>query len=135
MAEVAKIRCAHDAVVPVWQLKPHPDNANKHSQDQIKRLAEILKYQGWRYPIKISKQTGFITSGHGRLEAAKFNDWDDVPVNYQDYDSDDQERADVHADNAIASWAELDLAKINDQVKLFDPIFNIDMLGIKDFVI
>lgn len=130
-----KINCLFDAMVNVSDLKPHPKNANKHPEDQIKRLAEILKYQGWRYPVKVSKRSGFITSGHGRIEAAMVNEWAQVPVNYQDYDDEDQEVADVHADNAIASWAELDLSHINDQVKDFSPDFNLDMLGIKNFVV
>lgn len=130
-----KIHCLYDQLVSVKELKPHPKNANKHPPDQIKRLAEILDYQGWRYPIKVSKLSGFITSGHGRLEAARINKWNEVPVNYQDYESEDQEIADVHADNAIASWAELDLGLINTQVVDFAPDFNIDLLGVKDFVL
>lgn len=59
----------------VKNLKSHPKNRNKHPEDQLRRLAEILKYQGWRYPIKVSKRSGFVTSGHGRIEAAKINGW------------------------------------------------------------
>lgn len=119
----------------VKNLKSHPKNRNKHPEDQLRRLAEILKYQGWRYPIKVSKRSGFVTSGHGRIEAAKINGWKEVPVNFQEYESEDQEYADLQADNAIASWAELDLAGINMDMADLGPDFNIDMLGIKDFFI
>lgn len=100
---------------------------------QIERLAEILKYQGWRYPVKVSKRSGYVTSGHGRIEAAKLNGWELIPVNYQDYESDEQEYADVTADNAIASWSELDLSAINVDLPELGPDFDIDLLGIKDF--
>ncbi len=128
-----KVRCLYDELAPIDGLTPHPKNRNKHPDDQIKRLAEILKYQGWRYPIKVSKQTGLITSGHGRLLAARLNGWDKVPINKQDYENEDQEYADVQADNAIASWAELDLAGINLDLADLGPDFDLDLLGIKDF--
>lgn len=128
------IRCAHDDVVSIDTLKPHPKNRNVHPKDQIERLAKILKYQGWRYPVKVSKLSGFVTSGHGRIEAARLNGWKSVPVNYQDYDDLAQEYADVTADNAIASWAELDLSSITTDTLDF-PELDIDLLGIKDFVL
>jgi hypothetical protein len=128
-----KIHCLYDQLAPTNELKPHPKNSNVHSDAQIERLAKILEYQGWRYPIKVSKQTGFITSGHGRLLAAQKNNWDMVPVNFQDYESEDQERADLIADNSIASWAELDLALVNAQVGDFGPDFDLDLLGLDGF--
>jgi hypothetical protein len=128
------IRCLYDECLPISQLKGcfHPRNRNQHSEDQIQRLAEILKYQGIRYPVKISKQSGAITSGHGRVLAAELNGWNSFPVNYQDYDDETQEYADVQADNAIASWAELDLSAINMDLGELGP-FNLEMLGIKNF--
>ena len=129
------VRCLHDKLVPASELMPHPKNRNTHPDDQIDRLAKILQYQGWRYPIKVSKRSGFITSGHGRLLAAHKLKWDKVPVNFQDYESDEQEYADVQADNAIASWSELDLSGINSDIGDLGPDFNLDLLGIKDFTL
>lgn len=130
-----KIHCLYDKLVSLKNLTPHPKNRNSHSKDQVERLAQILDYQGWRYPIKVSKKSGFITSGHGRLEAAKLKKWKEVPVNFQDYESDEQEYADVQSDNAIASWAELDLSGINSDLGELEPNFDINLLGIKDFVL
>lgn len=129
------IHCLFDRLVPVSELRAHPKNRNEHPKDQIERLAKILKYQGWRYPIKVSKRSGFITSGHGRLAAAQLNGWDALPVNFQDYESEEQEYADVQSDNAIASWAELDMAGINFEIGDLGPNFDIDLLGIKDFTL
>lgn len=130
-----KVRCAFDAMVDIDELLPHPKNRNKHPEQQIKRLAAILEYQGFRYPIKVSNLSGFITSGHGRLEAAKLNGWTQVPVNYQDYEDEAQEYADVIADNAVADWADLDLAGINFDVPDFGPEFDLDMLGLENFTL
>jgi hypothetical protein len=130
-----QVHCLYDELAKIDQLKPHPKNRNTHPPDQIDRLAEILRYQGFRYPIKISKQSGFITAGHGRVEAARLNGWAEVPVNFQDYSSDEQEYADVQADNAISAWAVLDLSGINADLADLGPDFDIDFLGIKDFVL
>lgn len=129
-----KIQCAHDKLVRIEDLKPHPQNRNTHPKEQIERLAEILKYQGFRYPIKVSKRSGFVTSGHGRIEAARLNKWKEVPVNFQDYDDEEQEYADLIADNAIAAWAEIDLASIHVDLPTLDSnLLKLDMLGLKDF--
>ena len=130
-----QVHCLHDKLAKIDSLKPHPKNNNKHPEDQIKRLAKILDYQGWRYPIKVSKQSGFITSGHARLEAARLNGWKKVPINIQDYESEEQEYADITADNAIASWSELDLSSINAEIGELGPDFDIELLGIKNFEI
>ena len=129
------VHCLYDKLVSTSELAPHPKNRNKHPDEQIERLAKVLKYQGWRYPVKVSKLSGFITSGHGRLLAARLNGWKEVPVNFQDYESEEQEYADVQADNAIASWAELDLAGINSDIGDLGPDFDIDLLGIEDFTL
>ena len=130
-----KIHCQYSELVNVSALKEHPKNSNKHPTDQIERLARILEYQGWRYPVKVSRQTGYVTSGHGRILAAKLNGWREVPVSFQDYEDETQEWADVTSDNAIASWAELDLSTINAFVPDLGPDFDLDLLGIKDFTL
>lgn len=135
MSEEMKVRCAHDRLVEIEALRPHPKNRNKHPNAQIERLAQILRYQGFRYPVKVSNLSGFVTSGHGRIEAARLNGWTHVPVNYQDYADEAQEYADLQADNAIASWAELDLSGINADIGDLGPDFDIDLLGIKNFKI
>jgi hypothetical protein len=120
-------------MIPIADLKPHPMNPNKHSSEQIERLAKILEYQNWRYPIKVSNLSGFITSGHGRLMAAELLGETHVPVSFQDYDDQDQEKADLVSDNAISEWAELDMSGINAMLADMDPSFDVDFLGIKDF--
>lgn len=129
------IHCAYDELIKVSDLKPHPKNRNRHPQEQIERLTKIIKYQGIRSPIKVSRRSGLITAGHGRLEVYKGLKLKVVPVNFQDYETEEQEYADVQSDNAIASWSELDLSGINTDLPELGPDFDIDMLGIKDFVL
>jgi hypothetical protein len=127
-----EVKCLYDKLVNLKDLVAHPLNRNSHPKEQIQRLAKILSYQGFRYPIKISKRSGYITSGHGRVLAAKYNKWKQVPVNYQEYESEEQEYADVQADNAIASWAELSLDEIKVDLKGL-PELDFELLGIEDF--
>lgn len=58
-----------------------------------------------------------------------------VPVTYQEFENEAQFYAFVASHNAIASWAKLDLAMVNVEMIDFGPDFDVDMLGIKDFVI
>jgi DNA modification methylase len=130
-----EIHCRYDELLPIHEVKFHPKNRNNHPKDQIERLAEILKYQGWRYPIKISNLSGCIVSGHGRVLAARHLELETVPVQRQDYENEEQEYADLISDNSIASWSELDLSSINSDIVDLGPDFNIDLLGIKDFIV
>ena len=118
--------------VDIKKLKPHPKNRNKHPKEQIDRLAKILMYQGFRKPIVVSNRSGFIVEGHGRVEAAKANKWTTVPVSYQDFEDETQEYAHLTADNAIALWAELDMAGINADTLELGP-FDTDLLGLKNW--
>lgn len=117
---------------PIEELKPHPKNRNTHPPEQIERLAKIISYQGWRHPIIVSKQSGFIVAGHGRLEAAKLLKLPIVPVHYQDFIDSDQEYAFLISDNAIALWAELDLSAIHKDLPELG-LGDLDFLGIQDF--
>lgn len=130
-----KFNCAYDELVEVHKLIPNPKNPNKHSKEQIERLSKIIDYQGQRSPIVVSNQTGFITKGHGRLEAMKFLNWEKVAVDFQDYENEAQEYADIVADNAIAEWSNLDLAQINMDIVDFGPELDLDNLGLKEFFI
>lgn len=132
-AATPTIHCAADNLVEISKLKLHSKNANKHPDDQIERLAKILCAQGFRSPVIVSNLSGCVVAGHGRIEAAKANGWTHVPVNYQDFESEDQEVAHLHADNAIAAWAELDLSAINEQMGDFGPDFDLDLLGLQDW--
>lgn len=122
-------------MVPIKELKPWPKNRNKHSKEQIERLTELIQYQGFRNPVVVCNQNGFVVAGHGRLMAAKKLKMKEVPTIYQDFDSDEQIYAYMVSDNAIASWAELDLSGINTDIIDLGPELDINLLGIKNFEI
>ena len=76
--------------------------------EQIKLLADIIKRTGWRAPITVSNLSGYIVKGHGRLKAAKLAGFEKVPVEYQNFESEDEENAALLADNKIAELSEID---------------------------
>lgn len=112
-----KIRCSQPKMVPIAEPVPNPRNPNKHTPEQIALLAKVIDHQGWRAPIVISKQSGFIVVGHGRLEAAKLLELEQVPVDYQDFESPADEWAHLIADNRIAELADMDNALLKDLLK------------------
>ena len=42
--------CAHDAIVPLKDLRPNPKNPNQHPPEQIKLLASIIQGDGLARP-------------------------------------------------------------------------------------
>lgn len=129
-ADGIPVYCAHDAVVAIDDVHPNPKNPNTHPKEQLKRLGAIIRVAGWRNPITVSTRSGLIVRGHGRLAAAQMEGLEEVPVDYQNYASDEEELADLIADNRIAELAESDmqkLASVLDELAAAD--FSMDMAG------
>jgi len=51
-------------------LKPHPDNAREHTEDQVKQIAKSIDSLGWGRPLTISLDN-YVLIGHGALLAAE----------------------------------------------------------------
>jgi hypothetical protein len=130
MGEKIKIHCSHTELRDPTSLVDHPRNYNTHPSEQIRLLAKIIQHQGWRNPITVSKRSGFVVKGHGRLAAAMLLKTEKVPVDVQDYKDEASEVADMIADNRIAELAEAD----TDALKglLIDDVFDnfdLDLTG------
>lgn len=130
-----EIKAKEITFVDIESLIPNPKNNNKHPKEQIERLSKLIKYQGFRNPLVVSNRSGFVLCGHGRIEAAKLAGMKKVPVMYQDFENEAQEYAYLTSDNAIASWAELDLSAVNAEMLDLGPEFDVELFGIKDFVL
>ena len=124
------VYCSHDKIVPIGDVMPNPKNPNQHPENQIEMLAKIITTQGWRAPITVSTLSGLVVRGHGRLMAAKFAGLDFVPVDFQNYESNDAELADLLADNKIAELAEIDNKLLAEVFADIDPdAIDIDLSG------
>ena len=127
------VHCSHSKLVDITTLVPNPRNPNKHPDSQIAILAKVIRHQGWRSPIVVSKLSGFIVKGHGRYEAAKLLQVENVPVDFQEYENQATEWADLIADNRIAELSETDndlLRNIIGEVK--DDLSDVELTGFLD---
>jgi len=115
---------------PIVGLVPNPRNPNKHPKAQVELLAKIIKEQGWRAPITVSKRSGFIVRGHGRLEAALMLGIKEAPIDLQDYKNDAEEWADLIADNRIAEYSEMNNSAVKDLLQEIDTgEFDLELTG------
>ena len=128
----AEIKCSFMKEVPLANLCPHPKNTNRHPERQIKLLAEIISFQGIRHPIIVSKKSGFIVAGHGRLEAAKTLGLETFPVDYQEFENEAQEYLFLESDNHLAELSEHDKSKMLENIKELE-LPDLKFLGIPDF--
>lgn len=124
------VHCAHLRIADVTSLIPNPRNPNKHGDTQVALLAKIIRHQGWRAPITVSRRSGFIVTGHGRLEAAKLLQVAEVPVDEQDFATEADEWAHLIADNRIAELADADRAMLRDLAEELDSgAFDMELTG------
>lgn len=125
------IRCAHAEVWPIDRLKPNPRNPNRHPDEQLRLLGKVIVTSGWRSPIVVSRRSGLVVKGHGRLEAAKLAGLTHVPVDLQSYASDAEELADLIADNRLAELAEIDGAALESlEIDLRGLDFDMELTGL-----
>ena len=125
--------CAYDEMRDPRDLIGNPRNPNSHPDAQIKLLAHIIDAQGWRAPITVSKRSGYVVRGHGRLAAALLLGTDEVPVDVQEYADDASEWADMIADNRIAELAEIERDVLKDVLEeMDDGSFDMLLTGYDD---
>lgn len=118
--ENIKIHCNYSKLININDLRPHPDNENKHNDEQINVLADIIRRDGVRHPIIVSNLSGYICMGHGRLKAFKLLKMNQVPIEFQDFDDPIQEMRVRTADNNIAKYAEFDIEKFKGNLIKFE---------------
>lgn len=107
-------------LVAVADLVPYENNAKKHSDEQVEKLAALINKYGWTAPIVVDKDL-VIIAGHGRRLAAIALGLEKVPVIIRD----DLSEADVMAlrlaDNRIAS-TDYDLALEQAELQILDSM-------------
>ena len=97
------------------ELKPYKNNSKIHPEKQIKNIIASIKQFGFTQPI-VCDEEKTILSGHGRYEAAKQMQIDEVPIRIVENLTDAQKKAYVIADNKIAEQSEWDEQKVLDEL-------------------
>src|ERR1700676_1011202 len=112
-------------------LTPHPNNARKHSRTQIGAIAKSIEAFGFTAPILVNKDR-HILAGHGRHQAAKLLNLNNVPVIFLDDLTDAQAKAYMLADNKLTDRSTWDDAKVAVQLKELSELvldFDIEAIG------
>lgn len=107
--------CKYDELVEPADLLDHPRNHNNHPERQLAALEAFIRHSGWRHPAVVSKLSGKIVAGHARKEAA-IRLGCQVPVVYQYFESDAEERTFLAADNKLAELAEMDVELLDVEI-------------------
>lgn len=129
-ADGIPVYCSHNVIMQTSDLAPNPRNPNTHPENQIKLLAKVIAVQGWRHPIVVSSRSKMIVKGHGRRMAALHLGLTEVPVDVQFYATEEEEHADMLADNRLAELAELDTTILKDLIAELDTgAIDLDLTG------
>lgn len=119
--------------VSIHDIKMYDNNAKKHSQSQLDKIAKSLEIFGWQQPIVLDKNN-VIVAGHGRYLAAKQLGIERIPCKYADDLTEDEIKAFRILDNRIAE-SEIDinieLEEISNLDFNFDD-FELDLFSIDD---
>jgi hypothetical protein len=132
ISQTAQLKIEYRATT---SLTPYAQNARKHPRAQIKIIAKSLEKFGWTNPILLGPDGGVIC-GHGRLEAALSLGMLTVPTISLEHLSENDRRAYIIADNAIAEksgWAKRTLA--GELTGLLEIGYNLEFTGLDNLVI
>ena len=94
--------------VEMWKLdkiRPYENNPRVHSPEQISLLAASMREEGVTMPILVD-DAGVIIAGHGRLDAAVENKFEEYPVVVARGWSEQKKRAARIKDNSISNLSE-----------------------------
>jgi hypothetical protein len=115
--------------VVIEKLIPYVNNAKKHSDDQVTRIASSIREFGFVNPVLIDKDYNII-AGHGRVMAAKKLGWDEVPCLFVEGLTEAQRKAYILADNRLGELAEWDMNLVGLELgELSEMDFDIDLTG------
>lgn len=110
-------------------LKPYPNNAKLHSDEQVDKIAESIKEFGFLNPCLIDKDYNII-AGHGRLLASKKLGMKTIPCIFVEGLTEAQRKAYILADNRLTELGEWDKELINIELQsLKEEGFAIELTG------
>jgi len=113
------------------QLKPDPANPRRHSNKQVRQIAESIRVFGFNVPILVDRH-GNVIAGHGRLLAAQQLGRTEVPTVCLDHLTPAQVRTFRIADNKLTENAEWDDRLLAQQLKDLSLIgldFSLELTG------
>ena len=120
---------------PPASLIPYANNARKHPRSQIELIAKSIRRFGWTNPVLIGPD-GHVMCGHGRLEAAQLLGEALVPTVTLSTLSEEDRRAYIIADNAIAERSGFDNATLRGElIGLHEIGYDLELTGVDTLTI
>src|ERR1700682_3201555 len=120
---------ANEEKWPIDRLRPHPDNARTHPEEQISLLVGSFEQYGITQTFLVD-ENGTILAGHGRYLAARRMGLEEVPVKVLRGLTEIQKRAYLIADNQIALSADWDPKKLRSELEALEKeLFDMPALG------
>lgn len=115
--------------VDVEKLIPYINNAKKHSESQVTKIAASIREFGFLNPVLIDKKYNVI-AGHGRILAAKKLGLDKIPAIYAEGLTEAQRKAYILAENRLGELAEWDMDLVSGELAALKELdFDIDLTG------
>lgn len=115
--------------VGIELLIPYVNNAKKHSDEQVAKIASSIREFGFVNPVLIDKDYNII-AGHGRVMAAKKLGMNNVPCVYVEGLTDAQRKAYILADNRLGELAQWDMELVGLELEsLGADGFDTDLTG------
>lgn len=103
------------------EISPYSNNNRKHSEVQIKRIAESISEFGFNQPIVVD-ESNTILVGHGRYAAALELGLDEVPVVVLESLSEAQKKAYRILDNKLQNESSWDLGNLEEELRELDAL-------------
>ena len=115
--------------VGIELLIPYVNNAKKHSDEQVAKIASSIREFGFVNPVLIDKDYNII-AGHGRVMAARKLKLTEVPCVFIEGLTETQRKAYILADNRLGELADWDMNLVGLELgELQSEDFDIDLTG------
>ena len=105
--------------VGIELLIPYVNNAKKHSDEQVAKIASSIREFGFVNPVLIDKDYNII-AGHGRVMAARKLKLTEVPCVFIEGLTETQRKAYILADNRLGELADWDMELVGLELDALD---------------
>lgn len=115
--------------IAVDKLIPYVNNAKKHTEEQVTKIASSIREFGFLSPVLIDKEFNII-AGHGRVMAAKKLGLKKAPCVFVEGLTDAQRKAYILADNRLGELADWDMDLVTSELEMLqEQDFDFDITG------
>lgn len=126
--------------IKIEDLKPYEKNAKIHTREQIEQIKNSIKQFGMNDPVAVWGENNLIIEGHGRLQALKELNYDEIECIRLDHLTDEERKAYTLAHNKLTMNTGFDIDILNEELEQIESInmeefdfIKIDDVNLDDF--